>query len=146
MRTTGHLLEVLLDSTRVGFPLECIDRVLRAVAVHEVPAPGTCLLGAIDLAGELVSVYDMRKLLGLPSRPLRAADRMVLTRAPARCALLVDEVLGTVCPESLELSAEFGVHAAGLRGVARTGDRVLLVHDLRRLLALERALPLAGHG
>ncbi len=71
---------------------------------------------------------------------------MVLTRAPARCALLVDEALGTVPPASLELSAEFGLHAAGLRGVARTGDRVLLVHDLRRLLALERALPLAGHG
>jgi hypothetical protein len=32
-----------------------------------------------------------------------------------------------------------------VRGVARTADGLLLVQDLRRLLALERAIPIASH-
>lgn len=142
--TTSCFVEAVLDAMHVAFPLREVDRVLRAAAVHPVPQGGGCLLGAIDLAGELVSVYDLRRLLGLPSRPLRASDRIVLTRAPARCGFVVDQVVGTAEPEEIELSGEFALHAAGVRGLARTRDGVLLVQDLKRLLALERAIPIAA--
>jgi len=148
MRTTSHLLQALLDATRIAFPLECVDRVLRAVRVHEVPGGTHCLLGAVDVAGELVCLYDTRRLLGMSTQAarVRADDRMVLMRGPVRCALLVDDVLGTVAAGPIELTGEFGLHAAGLRGVARADDGVLLVHDVRRLLALERAVPIATDG
>lgn len=130
----------------VAFPLDDVERVIRAVAVHAVPQGAGCLLGTIDVAGTLVSVYDMRRLLGLPTRPVQPSDRIVLARTPASCGFLVDAVGGTTEPESIELSEEFALRAAGLRGVARTADGVLLVQDLKRLLALERAVPIAAHG
>lgn len=129
----------------VAFPLHDVERVIRAVAVHAVPQGGGCLLGTITVAGALVSIYDLRRLLGLPTRAIQAGDRIVLTRQPARCGFVVDRVLGTAEPEALELAGEFSLHAAGLRGVARTGNGVLLVQDLKRLLALERAIPIAAH-
>jgi chemotaxis signal transduction protein len=113
MRTTTFV-EAVLDPVRVGVPLQDIDRVVRAVAVQVVPGAPGCLLGAIDVAGEWVSVYDTRTLLGLPSRALRASDRIVLTRA--HCGLVVDEVLGTVEPEPVDLVDRVALHAAGLRG------------------------------
>lgn len=139
MRTTSYL-EAVLDPVRVGVPLEDIERVVRAVAVQVVPGAPGCLLGAIDVAGDWVSVYDTRTLLGLPPRPLRASDRIVLTRE--RCGLLVDEVLGTVEAGPVELADRLALQAAGVRGVARGGDGLLLVQDLRRLLALQRAIPI----
>jgi purine-binding chemotaxis protein CheW len=139
MRTTSYV-EAVLDPVRVGVPLQAIERVVRAVAVQAVPGAPGCLLGAIEVAGEWISVYDTRTLLGLPSRPLRASDRIVLTRE--RCGLLVDEVLGTVEAPPVELADRVALQAAGVRGVARGGGGLLLVQDLRRLLALQRAIPI----
>lgn len=129
----------------VAFRLQDVERVVRAVAPHPAPRGAGCLLGTIIVAGELVSLYDMRRLLALPSRPIQLDDRIVLTRAPERTGFLVDAVVGTAGPASLELAGEFGLHAAGLRGVARMSDGVLLVQDMKRLLALDRAIPIAAH-
>lgn len=136
----------MVDHLHVAFPLDDVERVIRAAAVHAVPQGAGCLLGTIHLAGALVSVYDMRRLLGLPTRAMQPADRIVLTRTPASCGFLVDAVGGTTEPESIDLSDAFALRAAGLRGVARTSTGVLLIQDLRRLLALERAIPIAVHG
>lgn len=146
MRKSSCLLETLLEATRVALPVEAVDRVVRAVQVQAVAAGAGCLLGAIDVAGEILPVYDLRRLLGLPGRPVRATDRFVLTRAPLRCALRVDAVLGTIEAPGIELSGEFGLHAAGLRGVTRGDDGLLLVHDVRRLLALQHAVPIEADG
>jgi chemotaxis signal transduction protein len=137
---TRTCVEAVLDSVHVALPLDDIDRVVRAVAVQVMPGAPGCLLGAIDVAGEWVSVYDTRTLLGLPGRTLRASDRIVLTRA--RCGLVVDEVLGTAEPEPVELADRVALQAAGVRGVARGREGLLVVQDLRRLLALQRAIPI----
>jgi purine-binding chemotaxis protein CheW len=143
--TRSCFVEAELDEMHVAFPLEDVDRVLRAVAIHSVPQGGGCLLGTMDVAGELVSVYDLRRLLGLPTRSLHPDDRIVLTRAPLRGGFVVDRVVGTAEPAHVELSDAFALHAAGLRGVARTDSGVLLIQDLKRLLAFERAVPIAAH-
>lgn len=147
---TGRIpcVEAVLDALRIALPLHLVDRVLRAVDVHPAPASGGCLLGAVDVAGELVPLYELRKLLGLPPRglPLRLDDRIVLVRAPLRCGLVVDAVAGTVDARELALGGEFSLQAAGVRGLARGPEGVLLVQDLRRLLALERAIPVVAHG
>jgi len=138
---------VLVEAMQIAFPLREVERVVRAVAVHPVPRTGGCLLGTIDVAGDLLPLYDLRRMFGVPSRPLQADDRMLLLRAPVRCALLVDGVTGTVEADAPSLTGEFGLHAAGLRGVVRTDEGVLLVHEPRLLLAMEHAMPLAErHG
>jgi purine-binding chemotaxis protein CheW len=145
--TTSCFVEATLDEMHVAFPLADVDRVLRAVAVQPVPQGGACLLGTIDVAGELVSVYELRRLLGLPARALHPDDRIVLTRTPRRCGFVVDRVVGTAEPATIELADAFALHAAGLRGVARTRHGVLLIQDLKRLLAFEHAVPIvAAHG
>lgn len=141
-------LHTVLDTVQIALPLASVDRVLRAVAVHPAPGGGGCLLGAIDVAGELLPVYELRRLVGLPPRglPLRLADRIVLTVAPVRCGLVVDAVAGTLDAEAPSLTGEFSLHAAGLRGWSRGPSGVLLLHDMKQLLALERAVAIEVHG
>lgn len=140
-----RFLEVLCDATRVAFPLQDVARVIQAAAVQPVPGSRGCLLGALDVGGDLVTVYDARRLLGLPSRPLRASDRIVIAARPARCALLVDGVAGIVEAVETGLRQTLDWRATGVRGVATGPDGMLLVHDLRRLLDLQRAIPLHPH-
>ena len=148
MTATLPCLHAVLDAVHIALPLTAVDRVLRAVAVHAAPASAGCLLGAIDVAGELVPVYELRKLVGLPARglPLRLTDRIVLTRQPVRCGLVVDAAPDTMDVEAPTLTGEFPLHAAGLRGWARSPSGLVLLQDLRQLLALQRAVPIAAHG
>lgn len=141
-------LQAVLDAVHIALPLQAVDRVLRAVAVHPAPGGTSCLLGAIDVAGEVVPLYELRKLVGLPARglPLRVSDRIVLTRSPVRCGLVVDAAPGTVDVEEPALTGEFSLHASGLRGWARGSSGLVLLHDLRQLLALERAVRIEAHG
>jgi chemotaxis signal transduction protein len=147
MTGTNSCVEAVIDTMQVALPLQDVERVIRAVAVNPAPLQAGCLIGTIDIRGELVPLYDLRKLLGAAPRglPLHLSDRIVLLRSPHRCGLVVDAVPGTVEAGTLELSDEFSLQAAGLRGVARTADGVLLVQDLRRLLAFERAVPMFAH-
>lgn len=139
-----EVLVAIVDGMALAMPLACVERVIRAAAVHPVPAAGGCLLGTLDVAGELRPVYDTRGLLGLPTRPPHPDDRMVLVRAPVRCALVVDEVRGQADAGASIVGADSStLRAAGLRGVAAGPDGVLLLQDMERLLALERIMPVA---
>ena len=136
----------MVDGMALALPLACVERVVRAVAVQPVPAAGGCLLGTLDVGGELRPLYDTRKLLGLPARAPHPDDRMVLVGAPVRCALLVDDVRepGDAGP-TIVASDSSTLRAAGLRGIAAGADGALLLQDMERLLALERIVPLADH-
>ena len=138
-------IELAFDDTRVAFPLAEVARVVRVVDVKAVPGASPCLLGMVDVAGEGVPVYDTRRLLGLPARALRVTDRMLLTRGAAPKAFVADRVLGTFQSDVVVAPAGFAMGAAGVRGVARTADGLLTVHDLRRFMALELAIPVARH-
>lgn len=134
-----------LGAVRLAFPLHDIDRIIRAVAIAPVPGAAQCLLGVIDVAGEIVPVYDTARLLGLEGRELSASDRIILTRPPRRRAFLVSDVVGTVHEADVTEPPGFSMRASGVRGVARRDDGLLLVHDLERLMAPERAISLAPH-
>lgn len=144
MANTSYL-EVLCDATRVAFPLQDVARVIPAAAVQRAPGRGGCLLGALDVGGELVTVYEARPLLGLPSRPLRATDRIVIATRPAHCGLVVDGIVGIVEAAEAGLPQTLDWRVTGVRGVARRADGMLLVQDLRRLLDLQRSIPLQPH-
>ena len=134
-------VELWFDHVRVGFPLEDVERVLRAAAVTPVPGAAGCLLGMLDLHGEAVPVYDTRRLLGLPHRDLQPEHRFVLTRGAGRRAVFVaDAVAPAVDCGDLAEPDSYSARSARLRGVTATRDGMLLVHDLKRFLYLERAL------
>lgn len=131
---------------RVGFPLHDIDHAIRAVLPRPVPGSPGCLLGTINVAGEPLALFDTRKLLGLPQRPLRSTDRILLARAAARCAFLVDDVIGLLAPRAIAHADSLSLRAVGLRGVACDEHGTVLLRDLRRVLSLERAIAVAVHG
>ena len=138
-------VEIRLDATRVAFPLAGVDRVIRAVAITPIPGSAPCLLGVVDVHGTVVPVYDTRRLLGLPPRALRASDHILLTRGAGGRGFVADEVRGLLDAGDLQRLEAQSARAAGVRGVARREDGLVLIQDMQRFMALERAIPLASH-
>lgn len=142
MAGESDFVEVLLDTVRIAFRVEEIERVIRSVATCAVPGAPSCLLGMIDRGGVPVPLYETRRLMGLPTRGILATDRILLTRSSPACGLLVDDVLGLFSGEIDQGGRDFPVVAAGIRGIAHGPRGMVAVHDIGRFLALERAIPI----
>ena len=138
-------VELRLDAVRIGIPLEQVESVLRAAAPTPVPGSRDCLLGLLDLHGRSISVYDTRRLLGLPSRPLQPTDRFVLARCNGRVAAFVADRVDGPTEREVAPAPGYAAHASGLRGVATGDDGMLLVHDLQRFMVLEGATAIEPH-
>lgn len=144
-----HLLVWTLDKQRYALPLDAVDRVVRAVAPTALPGAPAIISGLIDVGGQLTPLLDMRGRLGLPPRPVRAADNMVLARTERRpVAFFVDAIEPAIEVDDSAVTAIAAI-ADGTRhlhGVGKTAGALVLIQDLERFLSfdeeaeLERAL------
>lgn len=141
MAAKTDFIEVLLGTVRIAFRADTIERVIRSVATCAVPGTSGCLLGMIDCGGVPVPLYETRRLMGLPTRGVQVDDRILLTRSSPACGLLVDEVLGLFTADLEEGGLDFHTAASGVRGVAHGPRGMVVVHDIDRFLAMERAIP-----
>jgi purine-binding chemotaxis protein CheW len=147
MLSSSHFLAFTLDSTRIAFALDDIERVIRAVAVTPVPGASPCVMGVIDVHGTVTTLFDTRALLGMPSRPLRTTDHIMIARSAARPrAFVADEVLGNFECDEIASPRSYLVGTSRVQGVAQLDDGMVLVHDLKQLMAIDGAMPIRVHG
>jgi purine-binding chemotaxis protein CheW len=128
----------VVGGRRWALPLDAVERVVAMVAIAPLQGAPPAVMGAINVHGEIVPVLDLRARLGLPPRPARADDRLVLARAPRLVALPVDEVLGT-----LDLPTAAGELLPDA-GVALLPDGLVAVYDLDAFLSADEEAQLAG--
>lgn len=129
-----------LGDLRVALPLPNVERVLRAVHVTPLPDTPEVVAGIVNIAGNPVPVFDLRRRLRLPDKTLSPADRIVVARSRGKRVALVsdavEDILDYADPEYVD--AESLVPGlAHVKGVLVLGDRLILVHDLDAFLSLE---------
>jgi purine-binding chemotaxis protein CheW len=73
-----EVLEFLLSGERYAVPMEYVKEV--ALLREITPLPGTprFILGIISLRGSIISIVDLRHILGLPSRGLTDYNRVIV--------------------------------------------------------------------
>ena len=128
----------------LGIEVLQVQEVIRAQNMTRVPLASRSVRGLINLRGQIVTAVDLRERLGLPPRPEDQSPMNVVVRTDeGAVSLLVDEIGDvleteedqyevppeTLAPEAREL----------IRGVYKLPDRLLLVLDTDRALALEPA-------
>lgn len=86
------LLVFRLGERQLALPLENVERVIRAVEIAELKGAQPPLLGAIDVAGEILPVLDPENC-GANGIALEQ-QFVILCLAARRVALLVDETCG----------------------------------------------------
>lgn len=131
------LLVVNVDALRVGIPLDAVARVEHACEVTPLPGAPDAVLGVVNLRGRVAAVVDLRRRLGLASRPLDPADSFVFVDLPQQLfALPVDDLEGVA--EALEADlVPAGKLVEGhshVKGIVRTRDGLLLIDDPEQFL------------
>ena len=135
----GFLVVLLLDNWRYALPLHSVVRVVRAVEVTPLPQAPDIVLGAINVGGCIIPVFNLRKRFRLPERELELDDLFVMARTSRRTvALVVDAVDGVMeCAEGQSVPPD-AVHPAleYVQGVVACADGMILIHDLDKFLSL----------
>lgn len=117
-----------VEKERYGLPLAAVKEVVvlpeRFTRVPRAPAAVT---GVMNLRGRVVTVVELRQLLGLPDGPTPPGRVVLLERGRRDLGLLVTDVDGI--EEVERVSAAPGKAVPAVRGVARLRGLAVTVLD-----------------
>jgi purine-binding chemotaxis protein CheW len=131
-----------LNGSRYALPLTVVDRIVRAAQVTPLPLAPPVVLGALDVGGNVLPVFNVRRRLCLPERDISPDDQFLIARSAQRTVVLaIDSAHGV-----LEIPANSTVDARALAlnlrhigGVIPLEDGLVLIHDLEEFLSLDEA-------
>lgn len=117
-----------VEKERYGLPLAAVKEVVvlpeRFTRVPRAPAAVT---GVMNLRGRVVTVVELRQLLGLPDGPTPPGRVVLLERGRRDIGLLVTDVDGI--EEVERVGAAPGKTVPAVRGVARLKGQAVTVLD-----------------
>jgi purine-binding chemotaxis protein CheW len=140
------LVAFVVGDRRLALELGVVERVLPMVAVTPLPLAPDVVLGAINVAGVIVPVFDVRRRLGMPERGYGPDARLVLARTPQRVvALPADKVRGTyaVDPAAVTSAEALAPGMDHIAGAVALEDEMLLIQDLDAFLSADEERLLA---
>jgi purine-binding chemotaxis protein CheW len=142
------LVTFSVGGRRMALELRSVARVVAMVKVTPLPNAPDVVLGAIDVAGEAMPVYDVRRRLGLQHRPYGADAVLLLAHTGSRAVAVAADAIGAVRTIDAAAVASAETLAPGLEhlaGVAALDDGLILIQDLDAFLTAdeERRLALA---
>jgi len=126
-----------------GVPVLAVRDVLGPQAITRIPLAPPEIAGSLNLRGRIVTAVDLRRRLHLPPSPPGTARMSVVAEQGGELyALLVDQVSEVLnLPANAfernppTLSPSWAAYSAG---IYRLQDRLLVVLDVGRLLALSQ--------
>jgi purine-binding chemotaxis protein CheW len=141
MSKTQQFCTFFLKDQFFGVPVQQVQEVIRYQEMTRVPLVPPVIRGLINLRGQIVMAIDLRRRMGMDDRPDSELPMNVVVRTEdGAVSFLVDEI-GDVLeaeeqnfeppPETLQ-----GQGRDLLRGVYKLQDRLMLVLDTERAVAI----------
>lgn len=140
--TVLEVLEFRLAQERYAVETRYVREVAPLKELTPLPCTPSFVLGIVNVRGQIVPVFDLKKLFDLPEEGLTDLHRIIIVRGHnLELGLLADLTLGvrSISLSSLQSSLPTltGIRGDYLKGV--TAER-LVVLDLARLLADPRII------
>jgi purine-binding chemotaxis protein CheW len=129
-----------LAGREYGVDIRDVKEVIRQRKVTPVPEAAHFVEGVIMLRGEVVTLINLSKKLGVAQAENQAASRIIITQQESHLlGMLVDGVSGVTSVEEGLISApdEALKEASYLKGLIKLDKRVVLLMDLEKLFSPE---------
>jgi chemotaxis signal transduction protein len=138
---TIQIVEFLLGNKKYGLDGSYIKEAQTLLSLVEIPGTPDHLLGLINSRGQTLAVYDLKRMLGLPSPELTVFNKVMIVQHPqVLLGLAVDEVLGSSIVElsrlQMPLTNAEDIQVRHIKGI--TSDAIMILNaetlmDDRRL-------------
>lgn len=134
-----------LGSEIYGLDIATVHEIIRMQPVTKVPKAPAYVEGVINLRGKVIAVIDLGKKFGMEKVERGKNNRIVVVNVQdATLGVIVDAVTEVVRvpADSIEPAADmiaFG-HLDYLQGVAKLGEKMVIILALEKLLSGDNAL------
>lgn len=116
-----------------ALPIDQVHEVVRHVPPRPVASTLPWLTGVTSLRGAVLPVYDLARRLGLdggePARQLITAGS-----DGEQVALAVEDVEEIVTVDATAIAPPRGLEDPSMRGIARMGERMVVILDARQIV------------
>lgn len=132
------ILTCTIEGQEYAFDLAKVESSILATEVTSLPRAPEFVLGAINIHGQVIPVFNMRKLLNLPTRELEIKDQFILCYVHQKhIALWVDNVKQVkFCDEKDLIPADHSCgDAEAVQYVVKDNGQIILLYDLEKLLS-----------
>lgn len=144
-KEAGQLLQLVcfnLADEEYGVDINFVQEVIRVQKITPVPQMPPSVLGVINIRGNIVTVFDLRKQFGLPERPFGEATKILVMRInKTTLGIIVDQILDNLKLEAAQIDPAPEVHLRidkeCITGLGQTGDRMIIIVNLA---AIDRML------
>jgi purine-binding chemotaxis protein CheW len=145
MNKSNQLFVFMLDDQRYALHLSAVVRVVRVVEITPLPKAPEIVLGVVNVQGQIIPVFNIRKRFRLPEREINLSDQLIIANTSKQpVALLVDAVSGVIELSEKEVTT-FEKILPGteyIEGVVKLEDGMIFIHDLDRFLSIEEEVAL----
>jgi purine-binding chemotaxis protein CheW len=136
----NQYLTFTVGSEEYGAEILRVQEVTGFTAITPIPNAPHHFRGVMNLRGTIIPVIDLRRRFGLPAvEPNRSNAIVVVTAGAKVMGLLVDAVtdVRTFAADDIAPSPDFSEPAqnGSVTGLAKTGEKVVLLLDLDEILA-----------
>jgi purine-binding chemotaxis protein CheW len=138
-----------LADEHYGLDIAKVFEIIRHQPITPVPRAPKFVKGVINLRGRIIPVVDLRGRFGMVEVEPTKETRIVVAESSAtRVGLIVDSVSEVLLLPIDSVESTPGVAAGAdveyLRGIAKLGERLVLLLELDGLFVLEDQTALAG--
>lgn len=145
MQVVHHELELVtfhVGDVLLGIDIQEIQEIGRQLDVVPVPHAPLCIRGVVNLRGEVVTVLDLRTILGMGATPLTPHSRnLIIQTGSERIGLLVDRMAAVVTANAGDIDPPPPnlpvAHSCFIRGVHRMEGTLLGILAVQELLRAE---------
>jgi len=127
-----------LEDQRFAISLDSVERVIPVVEITPLPDAPSVILGVINVAGQIIPVYNMRLRFKHAQKKIELCDQILLaTSQGLPIGLYVDNVAGVLQIEDISITKppENLSEKDYVQGMAKMEDGLIIIHDLQLFLS-----------
>jgi len=136
-----------LGNEEYGIPITQVKEINRLIRTTKVPRSPAFVEGIINLRGQIIPIIDMKKRFDLPLTEYTEEARIIVIQvADHTFGVEVDSVSEVLRINSSDIEPAphivCGIDSRYITGVAKVGERLLILLDLDKLLNDEEKIQL----
>jgi purine-binding chemotaxis protein CheW len=145
MNNVNQLIVFNLENQQYAIYLSAVERIVSVVEITPLPKAPEIVIGVVNVQGQIIPVFNIRKRFRLPEREINLSDQLIIANTSKQTvALIVDAVTGVIeiSEDKIIKSEKILPGMDYVEGVIKLENGMILIHDIDRFLSVEEEVAL----
>jgi purine-binding chemotaxis protein CheW len=143
----NQLISFSIGEENYGVDIQKVKEVIRNREITRLPKTPSCIMGVINLRGDVIPILDLRDRFGLEHREYNEMTRVIVVEVDDRSiGMVVDSVSHVLRIGQAEIEPPppivGGISQEYLHGVGKIGEKLIVLLNIDKILTVEEKVEL----